>query len=275
MEENNSNQSANPTNIITQPTLNPVNNQRGNLLIIVGVLVLLVVVGGGAYYLGTQNNSVDNNSQTANLQITPEPTTLVQTSPSVNPTTNTVQPTQKSSSSSKTITIPSDWKSFTATDPDFGVKTTMSMPPGYSFRFTGSEFTIQNDSDATELWDYSTSVFRGKDGLKNYYAGQSRRAWYQDLLDGDFMAEKPITFTPGKITNAVEHQIGSQTYYEMTVLGEPPANYSGELGKHFVYVQNGIVHILKPASHKANTAEAKIPQNVGTIFASLSSSQTK
>jgi hypothetical protein len=277
MEMNNANQQvsapATPNQNIVRE--HPVKNQRGNFPIILGVFVLLLVVGSGAYYLGTQNNNSKNsNSLTTNPQTTSELTTTPVT-PTVNPTNDVSQPTQKPASSNKSITIPSNWKQFTATDPDFGVKTTMSMPPGYSFRFTGSEFIIQNDSDATELWDYSTSVFIGKDGQKNYYAGQSRRAWYQDLLDGDFMAEKPATFTPGKIANAVEHQIGSQTYYEMTVSGGPPANYSGEVGKHFVYVQNGIVHILKPASHKANTAEAKIPQNIGAIFISLSSSQIK
>ena len=173
------------------------------------------------------------------------------------------------------ITIPSDWQQFTATDPDFGVKTAMSMPPGYSFRFTGSEFTIQNDSDATELWDYSTSIFRGKDGLKNYYAGNSRRVWYQELLDGKFMLEKPYQFIPGEITNTVERQIGSQSYLEVTVSGGPPANYLGEVGTHYIYAQNSIIHIVKPTSHKANSTEALIPNHIGTIFASLTSSSTK
>lgn len=278
MEPNNSPQESDPTQPVQQSDVQQIPRQKGFLLPIIAVVLLILVVGTGAYYLGTQRDSSSSieNTQVNNQQTQPSaPSTNNETLPTTNPTTNSDQTGQKLNPTVKSVTIPSDWKSYTATDPDFGVKTTMSMPPGYSFRFTGSEFTMQNDSDATELWDYSTSVFRGRDGLKNYYAGQSRRAWYQDLLDGDFMEEKPASFNPGKITNAVEHQIGSKTYYEMTVSGGPPANYSGEVGKHFVYVQNGIVHILKPASHKANTAEAKIPQNIETILASLSSSQVK
>jgi len=175
---------------------------------------------------------------------------------------------------SQLISIPKDWQEYTATDPEFGIKTTLSLPPEFSFSFTGSEFTIQS-ADGTELWDYSTSVFPGKDGLKNYYTGESRRDWYQKLLDGEFWTEKPYQFVGGKITNAMEHQIGPQTYLELTVTGGPPSNYSREVGTHFIYAQNGIIHIIKPASHKANSATAQLPNNIGIVFYSLKSSRIK
>jgi len=173
------------------------------------------------------------------------------------------------------VSIPNDWQEYTATDPDFGIKTTLSLPPGFSFRFTGSEFTIQKDLDATELWDYSTSVFREKDGLKNYYTGESRRIWYQKFIEGEFWAEKPYQFVAGEITNVIEHQIGTQTHLELTVTGGPPTNYSGEVETHFIYTQNGIIHIIKPVSHKANSTTAQIPKYIGIIFFSLRSTQIK
>jgi hypothetical protein len=173
----------------------------------------------------------------------------------------------------ETISIPDNWQEFTATDPDFGMKTTLSLPPGYSFRFTGSEFTIQNDVDATELWDYSTSVFRKGDIVENFYKGGSRRAWYQDYLEGKFLEEKPVLFEEGKIDGVVEHTIGSQTYLELTVSGG--VNYVGEIEKHFIFVQNQTLHVIRPASYKANSAEAQIPDNIGIVFYSLKSERTE
>lgn len=144
------------------------------------------------------------------------------------------------------------------------------MAPGYSFIFTGSEFTIQNDSDATELWDYSTSVFSGKDGLKNYYDSTSRRSWYQRKLNGEFTIPEEVQKKRGDILDATEHSIGSQSYLEVSV-----KDLQGNIEKHFIFAQNRMVHIIKPASNKANTSSAQIPTYIGTIFASLNSVQTK
>src|SRR3989304_5139403 len=79
------------------------------------------------------------------IQIEPSVDTQTQILPSLNPTVIVKAPTQKSGFSNKTVAIPPNWQQFTATDPDFGIKTTMSLPPGFSFNFTGSEFTIQNN----------------------------------------------------------------------------------------------------------------------------------
>jgi len=258
-----------PPKTITEPLSTPVKKDRNKLLII--FVLLFLAVSGVAGYFAYQNYQLKQ--QIVQKQSTPSPTVSVLSPTTLVPSPTGIQPTTKPAT--QPITVPSDWKQYTATDPDFGIKTTMFMPPGYSFRFTGSEFTIQNDSDATELWNYSTSIFRGKDGLKDYYTEESRRAWYQKLLNGEFMLEKPHQFIPGQITNVVEHQIGSKSYLELTASGGSPTNYSGEVGTHYIYVQNGIVHIIKPASHKANSAEALIPSYIGTIFISLNSSSTK
>lgn len=276
MEMNTSTLPVNPSEIPIrpQPIQPPLNNQKGFFPIVLGVIILLLVVGGGAYYLGTQqnNNSKNNNLPTTNSQVTLEPTTTDQTSPSVNPTSNVNQPTQKPTTSNKTLVIPSNWKQFTATDPDFGVKTTMSMPPGYSFRFTGSEFTIQNDSDATELWDYSSSVYRDNDGvLKNHYDGSSRRTWYEKRL-----SERQST---DKIVSVKEKPLNSSTYLEITVqtpsYDDHGVTSGTKNGMHYVYVQNNILHMITPASNKAYTSAAQIPNNIEPILVSLTSVQTK
>jgi hypothetical protein len=270
MEVNNS-QPVNPPEITAQPQpiQPPINNRKVFFPIILGGVVLLLVVGGGAYYLGTQQN---NNSPITNPQVTLEPKTTDQISPSVNPTSNVIQPTQNPTASSNIVVIPSNWKQFTATDPDFELKSTMSMPPGYSFRFTGSEFTIQNDSDATELWDYSSSVYRDNDGvLKNHYDGSSRRLWYEKHLS--------VRQSMDKIVNVTEMPLNSTTYLEITVQAPAYDDHgvtSGtKNGTHYVYVQNNILHMITPASNKAYTSAAQIPNNIEPILASLFSVQAK
>lgn len=187
-----------------------------------------------------------------------------------NPNNESSLVTLKPSIAKKVIAL-SGWETFTAEDPDFGVKTTMAMPPGYTFSFTGSEFTIQNN-DTTELWDYSSSIYRNNEGvLKNHYDGSSRRAWYQKRL-----SEKQST---DKILKVTEKPLNGTSYLEIQVQ-TPAYNNSGEIsgsktGLHFIFVQNNILHMIIPASNKAYTAEAKIPNNIELILASLNSTQTK
>lgn len=227
---------------------------QGGISVISGIMILLLV-GAGAYYLGTRNDSSTKSGPlTGTQQLTQEPT-AVRTSPTDKP-----------------VTIPTHWKQYTATDPDFGIKTAMSLPPGYSFRFSGSEFTIQNDSDATELWEYSTSVYRDNTGaLKNHYDGSSRRAWYKKRL-----SEKQST---DKIMSVNEKPLGATTYLEITVA---TPSYDGrgarsgtKNGKHYVMVQNNILHMITPSSNKAYTITAQIPASIEPILASLFSSQTQ
>lgn len=186
-----------------------------------------------------------------------------------------VQPSSPASIGTQ-VTIPNDWQQFTATDPDFGVQTTLSLPPDYSFRFTGSEFTLQNDSDVTELWDYSSSVYRDNNGvLKNHYTGGSRRVWYENYL-----SDKQSTFqNKDKILSVTEVRINNTSYLAISVKS-PAYNDSGEIsgtkkGMHYLYVQNSIMHMITPASNKAYTSDAQIPKYIGTIFVSLKSARIK
>lgn len=230
--------------------------KQPTLLLILGVILLLLLVGGGGYYLGSQKNIEP-------LETQPFPTSVP--SPTINdsvvsPTPKTVIP----------ITIPSDWKQYTATDSEF-VKITMSMPPGYTFRYV-SEFRIHND-DSTESWGFSTSIM----GEKNNYTGGSRRAWYEDYL-ASFQTGIQDQYKE-KVLKVSEIPINNSSYLAILVEG-PGYNDHGVVsgrrtGTHYVYVQNNILHMITPSSNKAYTAEAQIPKYIGIIFASLTSSQTK
>lgn len=247
-----------PTHLEASPKKQP------TLFLILGVILLLFLVGVGGYYLGTQKSAEPIGTQ-------PIPTFVP--SPTIGYTDSVASPSPKAIIP---ITIPSNWKKFTIPDADFGVKTTFSLPPGFSLNYL-SDFVIQNDSDATELWDYSTSIgYRDNDDVrKNHYTGGSRRDWYENYL-----AMKQKTFQyKDKILSVSEIPINTTSYLAITV--EAPAyNTHGEIsgtkkGMHYVYVQNNILHMITPASNKAYTAEAQIPKYIGTIFASLTSSQIK
>jgi hypothetical protein len=53
------------------------------------------------------------------------------------------------------VVIPKDWKELTGTDTDpaFRVQTTLSIPSGFTFGFSGSEWSICNEA-CVESWDY-------------------------------------------------------------------------------------------------------------------------
>jgi hypothetical protein len=246
----------------------PKENKVNSLFLFVG-LILLVVGFCVGYYVAfqqTRNNDqlvTNSDTQATVAEVVPSVTeetkedTKIETSPTPQAAKNVV-------------TVPADWKQYSDTDNDFKLTTSLALPPGYTFVFSGSEFTIseiQNGPQAGELWTYTSSVFPGKEGLKNYYSGESRRNWYQKLLDGEFSelaeeSEKP------RITNLVEHPLNGSSYLEITVSGQYPP-------KRYLYVQNGIVHILEPSSEKATSAQAEIPQHLDGIFASLKSQQVK
>ncbi len=230
-----------------------------NFPVFTTIFVLGVFFGLVGYYVSQNNRKSDLDM--LDEKDLPEQIQTRDTSPN--------QP-KPSTSIVKAPTIPADWKSFTDTDPQFGFKTTLSLPPGFSFRFTGSEFTIQNDSTATELWDYSSSVFAGNAGTKNYYDGTSRRDWYRRKLDGEFAMSDEYQKKRGDILSASEISTGSTSYLKLKV-----KDMSGLVTTRFLYVQNGIVHIFMPASEEASTASAKFPPYVGTVFLSLRSALTK
>lgn len=171
-------------------------------------------------------------------------------------------------SEAQAITIPKDWTEFTASDPDFGVKTTLFLPPGNHFRFTGSEWILGSYENKDD-WEYKTSVFRGRGAeTENYYAGGSRRDWYQRYLNEEFSGNTPA-FKRGEIVSVSEHPLGTSSYLEVSV--RPTGGTS--LEKHYLYIQNMILQVIKP--NFVEYEKSLIAKNIGTIFFSLKSVQTK
>ncbi len=159
------------------------------------------------------------------------------------------------------------WKRYTARDPQYGFETTLNLPPDFSFQFSGSEFTIQSGSPTTEQWIYQSSIFNGKDGVKNYYTGQSRRVWYQSYLSRQYSAPDNYLFEPDQILSVEEFSLNKGTYLGVKV------NTAAGIQTHYLFVQNMIVHIFAPASDKASSPEAKLPTLLPQVLESLSSKE--
>lgn len=243
---------ANPEELKTsESAIQAAANPRKSHLLILGFLLLQLPLLGLSYYLGTL--AACKASKIA--AIAPSPTVAVL--PSATPTVEVV-PT------SAPVKVPSAWISQTAWDREFGIKTTLSLPKTFVFKFANNEFEIQSSKDAQEIWLYTTSVFPGKNGLKNYYDGSSRRAWYQSYLHGEFSND--YQRNDGDITQVLD----KGNFLELAV-----ANAPGGTEKHFVLAKDGLLHIIKPASQKAYSAQAELPALVPQIFASLSSTLTK
>ena len=158
----------------------------------------------------------------------------------------------------KTIVVPSNWKEFSDEDWDYNFKVSLSLPPGFSFSFSGSEWMIKNDSDSTELWDYSP---------RTDYDGGSRRAWYQKV------------FPNNKIVSVVEKELNDNSYLDLSI--EIPKYddhgvVSGtQIVSHYLYVKDNIAHLITPVSRKAYSKEAVIPENIAPILVSLKLTRTK
>jgi hypothetical protein len=242
--------------------------------IILGAVGIVALAGASGYYLGSQSD-LDTSSDKPVIAVSKETkdvqaTDVVSTDDAFPDDIVIIedQPTPFPGAANMKIVVPANWEEFSATDPDYGVQTTLSMPPGFSFRFSGSEFTIQNDSDATELWEYSTSIYRNNENvLKNHYDGSSRRVWYKKYLD-----ERQSVAT---IIGAKERSLNSSTFLEITVQ-TPSYNDRGETSgakseAHYVYVKDNVVHIISPASIKAATPEAQLSEFITIIMVSLKS----
>lgn len=162
---------------------------------------------------------------------------------------NTITPTK-----TQTITIPKDWKSFTDTDLQSKITATLSLPPGYSLRFSGSRWIIQNDLDAGELWNFYPDP-------GSLYDGTSRRAWVQKI------------YPDYKIIRLEEIPLEGSSYLKISI-ETPIYDNSGiasgtQVINHYVYVQNNIANMISPSSNKASSSQTVISQNIATIFSSL------
>lgn len=251
--------------IQNQSSSNPSAPKLKNWPLIIISLLFLISLGIMAF-LSYQNFQLRQQIQKAQAKPTPIPLKESQPTQTPAPVISKITPTIKD------IVIPDNWQEFTAVDPDFGLTTTMSLPPDFSFRFTGSEFTIQNDFDATELWDYSTSISGSENGPKNYYTGGSRRTWYQKYLNGEF-SHAAYFEEKVEIKSIEEHHTGTSTYLEIKVTN--PFGISEKIESHYIYTQNNILHILKPVSEKAYSTNSLIAKNIAIIFTSLKSNFAK
>ncbi|MHA1304175.1 MAG: hypothetical protein ACTSPI_10785, partial [Candidatus Heimdallarchaeaceae archaeon] len=105
---------------------------------------------------------------------------------------------------------------------------------------------------------------------KNEYNGGSRRKWYQRYLDDEFFHNVPPV-KRGEIISVKEYHAGTSTYLEVKV--DNPFSQKAE--NHYLYVQNNILHIIKPMSEEAYSTDSLIVKNIAIIFTSLRSSFTK
>jgi hypothetical protein len=264
----------------------PVNNKSDSnlkfkILFLFGSFLMLVIIGFGGFLISRYLFQPKTSSPLIFKTI---PTLTLIVSPTLTPkpeVTLTSKPPVKS------ISIPKDWKEYTAEDSSFGIRTTLSLPPGFSFSFSGSEFSIQ-DVKNEEIWDYSTSVFVGcspecneennkpediSDSCfnkpRNYYSGESRRLWYKKFLNGDFFCNDSFFGNKtGEIISVDEEFITDNVSYLKVIV---ESKLSGKEETHYLYVQNNILHIIKPSSFKANSPDALLPKYINIILYSLKS----
>ena len=157
----------------------------------------------------------------------------------------------------------SNWKIYTAEDPEFGIKTSLKLPPGFSFSFSGSEFIIQDNNDDAEVWRYTTSITA--DG-GNTYSGQSKKVWYEEYLQGKHGG---VSVAHKNLVDTVDRNYNNTSYIEASV------NEGAMNVRHFLYVKNGILNIIVPSSNVAYYDSAVIANNIGPIIESINVVQTK
>lgn len=146
MDANDTNQSINSPETPSQPIQYPVNNQRGNFLIILGALVLLLVVGGGAYYLGTQNSGKTTQFQNSNTQSA--------TNPTASPVAT--QPSQVSETSS--------WEIYMNVKHGYEIKyPKFLMHEAGTYQGMGGE--VATDSWTPQTKNYSINVYSYEEGV--------------------------------------------------------------------------------------------------------------
>jgi len=264
----------------------PVNNKSDSnlkfkILFLFGSVLMLVLIGFGGFLISRYLFQPKTSSPLI-FKTIPTLTLIVSPTPTHEP-----EVTLTSKLPVKSISIPKDWKEHAAEDSSFGIRTTLSLPPGFSFSFSGSEFSIK-DVKSEEIWDYSTSVFVGcspecneennqpediSDSCfnkpRNYYSGESRRLWYKKFLNGDFFCNDSFFGNKtGEIISVDEEFITDNVSYLKVIV---ESKLSGKEETHYLYVQNNILHIIKPSSFKANSPDALLPKYINIILYSLKS----
>jgi hypothetical protein len=251
-----------PFNVLIQLNDEISISKRVILLIIFTGSVLLVLVAVGSYRVG-MSRGYDGQLSEEQMNTTPAPrvsqsTTDMQLSP---------QPSNQNNGAALSdipqvqSTVPASWQVHTDTDPQYGLTTTLATPPGFTFAFTGSEWTLSDTQG--EIWHYQTSLEMQEDGsLENTYDAGSRRVWYQNYLQ----RQASSNARPDVVTNVEEYGVAGTTYLAILVT---PSYLPEAPETHYLYYQNGLMHILRPSSARATSPNAVIPQNIGPVLSSL------
>lgn len=159
--------------------------------------------------------------------------------------------------------IPADWTERVSKDSFYGVKLTLKLPKNYGIE-SSSEWTIGTTDGQGESWDVRPSTRANDGNFLNYYTGGSRREWYQRYLNDEF-TDNTEKHKSGDISFVAEHGIGDASYLEIGV----KRVYNERIETHFVYVSNGILMAVSPASEKASLDPSAMKKIVGTIFYTL------
>lgn len=223
-----------------EPLVPSVSGQHSSKALILFLIAVIFVVGASlsiAFYVA--KNLATESLTTTSLEPTVTPT--ISRSPTID-------------------TIPTVWKTYTAIDTGWGVQTTLSLPSEFSFTFKGSDFLIQKDSDASELWEYTTSIRGDEQGKgNNTFIEGTALSWYQQYF------REVNGLTDNQILDFEEKTEKGITYF--SVRAPSPLG----IETHYVSEKNGIVHILKPSSAAALNTDSLIANNIAVIFYSLTS----
>lgn len=260
------------TNEQPQPTDSISIPKNAAILAAITSIVILAIAGGIGYRVG-KSSCHDKGEETCSIEdiglMNTAEETKTKPSPQLTLTRQQLeQPTQvgETDPGGAAPVIPPEWETVTQSDQDFGVTTSISIPQGYDFWFSGSEWTLQTAQEG-EYWDYTPSATRIDGERVNLYDGGSRRQWYQRFINGELTQD---TYIPPRqtILGTTEIDIGTTSYLRMSVQRTEPLR---PVENHYIYFQNGLVHVFSPASEVASGPNATLDQDIGAILSSLQS----
>lgn len=154
---------------------------------------------------------------------------------------------------------PEDWIAYSQTDPDFKVQINLSLPLGFAFEFTGSDFTIRN-SDSSEIWNVVTSVTRLEDeSLTNTYSGGDVNAWYRRYFNQ----------LHGASNSTIQSVSPTGLFYTATVdLG------GGVTETRYLVEDSGYMVVIRPSSQAASSDTASLLPQIAILTDTITIAQT-
>ncbi|MDO8488424.1 MAG: hypothetical protein Q7S31_03895 [bacterium] len=238
-----------------QPVVQPPQSKSKTWKLIMGGILLLGVGIVGGVFLGKQlySQPLSPPAPSPTVEVTPSPASdTITSTPTVNPSP---------------IVVPASWKVKSATDSYFGLTTSLTLPPDYSFHFSGSETTLSSSTESSDSWDYLTSLSTNSNNqIYNSYDGSSRRTWYEKLLEGNDTVKG---YANTQTISVKEVPVNDTSFLAITI--------KWDLGTetHYIIVNNGILHIFRPLTEAAKANHTFFSQNAPIILSTLTSSWTK